>query len=52
MRMYDIIEKKRNGFTLSDEEIDFFVTGYVAGDIPDYQASALFMAIFFQGMDA
>lgn len=52
MRMYDIIEKKRDGFALSDEEIDFFVTGYVAGDIPDYQASALFMAIFFQGMDA
>ena len=52
MRMYDIIEKKREGAALTDEEIDFFVSGYVAGDIPDYQASALFMAIFFQGMDA
>ncbi len=50
--MYDIIEKKRDGAALADEEIDFFVSGYVAGDIPDYQASALFMAIFFQGMDA
>ncbi len=52
MRMYDIIEKKRDGLALSDEEIDFFVNGYVAGDIPDYQVSALFMAVFFQGMDA
>ena len=52
MRMYDIIEKKRDGAARADEEIDFFVSGYVAGDIPDYQASALFMAIFFQGMDA
>ena len=52
MRMYDIIEKKRDGGVLSDAEIDFFVHGYVAGEIPDYQMSALFMAIFFQGMDA
>ncbi len=50
MRMYDIIEGKRDGRELTDEEIDFFVKGYVAGDIPDYQASALCMAIFFKGM--
>ena len=52
MRMYDVIEKKRNGHELTDEEIDFFVSGYVAGDIPDYQASALCMAIFYEGMNA
>lgn len=52
MRMYDIIEKKRDGHELTDEEIDFFIDGYVAGDIPDYQASALCMAIFYQGMTA
>lgn len=52
MRMYDVIEKKRDGHELTDEEIDFFVNGYVAGDIPDYQAAALCMAIFYQGMNA
>ncbi len=52
MRMYDIIEKKRDGNALSNEEIDFFVHGFVAGRIPDYQMSALLMAIFFSGMDA
>ncbi|WP_199563134.1 MULTISPECIES: pyrimidine-nucleoside phosphorylase [unclassified Olsenella] len=50
MRMYDIIESKRDGHELTDEQIDFFVNGYVAGDIPDYQASALCMAIFYKGM--
>lgn len=50
MRMYDIIEKKRNGHVLSEEEIRFFVQGYTDGSIPDYQASALCMAIYFQGM--
>ncbi len=50
MRMYDIIKKKRDGYALSDEEIRFFVDGYVKGDIPDYQASALCMAIFYRGM--
>lgn len=50
MRMYDIISKKRDGNALSDEEIQFFVDGYVAGTIPDYQVSALLMAIYFQGM--
>lgn len=51
MRIYDVIMKKRNGGTLSDEEIAFFIDGYTAGRIPDYQASALLMAIWFKGMD-
>lgn len=51
MRMYDIIEKKRDGCVLSEEEINFFVNGYVGGEIPDYQVSALLMAIFFRGMN-
>lgn len=51
MRMYDIIMKKRNGGRLSPEEIHFFITGYTQGEIPDYQVSALMMAIYFQGMD-
>ena len=50
MRMYDIIMKKRNGGELSNEEIHFFVDGYTRGEIPDYQASALMMAIYFQKM--
>lgn len=50
MRIYDIILKKRNGGVLNKEEIQFFVKGYTAGEIPDYQASALMMAIFFNGM--
>ncbi len=50
MRMYDVIEKKRDGGELTDEEIDFFISGYVSGEIPDYQASALAMAIFYEGM--
>ncbi|WP_448983977.1 pyrimidine-nucleoside phosphorylase [Olsenella uli] len=50
MRMYDVIEHKRNGGELSDEEIRFFVDGYSSGEIPDYQASALCMAIYYQGM--
>ena len=49
--MYDIIKNKRDGGKLSKEEIDFFVKGYTAGEIPDYQASALCMAIYFRGMD-
>lgn len=50
MRMYDIIAKKRDGFELTKEEIDFVVHGYTKGDIPDYQVSSLLMAIYFQGM--
>jgi pyrimidine-nucleoside phosphorylase len=50
MRMVDVIEKKRDGHELSTEEIQFFIDGYTAGTIPDYQVSALTMAIFFQGM--
>lgn len=52
MRMYDIIHKKRNGGELSEKEIKFFVNGYTDGSIPDYQASALCMAIYFRGMSA
>lgn len=51
MRMYDLILKKRNGEELTKEEIDFFVQGYTNGEIPDYQASALLMAIFFNKMN-
>lgn len=51
MRMYDIIMKKRNGGKLTSEEIEFFVGGYTNGEIPDYQVSALMMAVYFQGMD-
>lgn len=50
MRMYDIIAKKRDGFELTKEELDFVVHGYTKGDIPDYQVSSLLMAIYFQGM--
>ncbi len=51
MRMYDIIIKKRNGEELTKEEIQFFIKGYTDESIPDYQASALLMAIYFQGMN-
>ncbi len=50
MRMYDIIMKKRNGGELTKEEIDFFVEGYTKGEIPDYQAAALMMAVYFRKM--
>ena len=50
MRMYDIIQRKRDNKELSGEEIQFFVEEYTAGNIPDYQAAALAMAIFFNGM--
>ena len=50
MRMYDIIMKKRNGGELTEEEINFLVQGYTKGEIPDYQVSALMMAIFFRHM--
>ena len=51
MRMYDIIQKKRDGHALTQEEIQWFIDGYIAGDIPDYQVAALCMAIYFQGMN-
>ncbi|WP_027632160.1 pyrimidine-nucleoside phosphorylase [Clostridium hydrogeniformans] len=52
MRMYDLILKKRNGKELTKEEISYFVEGYTKGEIPDYQVSALLMAIFFKGMNS
>lgn len=51
MRMYDIIMKKRNGNALTKEEIDFMIAGYTKGEIPDYQMSALMMAVYFSGMN-
>ncbi|MCI9436782.1 MAG: pyrimidine-nucleoside phosphorylase [Lachnospiraceae bacterium] len=50
MRMYDIIMKKRNGAELTEEEIQYFIEGYTKGEVPDYQVSALMMAIFFRKM--
>lgn len=50
MRMYDIIMKKRNGGELTEKEIRFFVDGYTRGEIPDYQVSALMMAVYFRKM--
>ncbi len=51
MRMTDVIQKKRDGGALSPEELSFFIQEYVAGRIPDYQAAALLMAIWYRGMD-
>lgn len=50
MNMVSIIQKKKDGLQLTAEEIKWFIDGYVAGDIPDYQVSALLMAIYFQGL--
>ncbi|MDD6207795.1 MAG: pyrimidine-nucleoside phosphorylase [Clostridiales bacterium] len=50
MRMVDLIDRKKNGKELTEEEIAYFIRGYVAGEIPDYQVSALLMAVCFQGM--
>jgi pyrimidine-nucleoside phosphorylase len=50
LRAVDIIQRKRDGEELTSEEIGFFILGYTRGEIPDYQASALAMAIFFKGM--
>ena len=52
MRMYDLILKKRNGAELTTEEINFFVDSYTKGSVPDYQVSALLMAIYFQKMNS
>lgn len=51
MRMYDLIMKKRNGGILTEEEIHFMIHGYTIGEIPDYQMSAMLMAIYFEGMN-
>lgn len=51
MRAYDVIKKKRDGYKLTAEEIKYFVDGYTSGEIPDYQAAAFCMAIYFSGMD-
>lgn len=51
MRMYDLIIKKRNGLELTKEEINYFVENYTKGNIPDYQASAFLMAIYFKKMN-
>ena len=50
MRMYDLITKKKHGEALTDAEITYMIDGYVKGDIPDYQMSAMLMAIWFKGM--
>lgn len=50
-RFVDLIQKKKNGETLTKEEIDFMITDYVAAKIPDYQMSAMLMAIYFNGME-
>ena len=50
MRMYDLISKKRNGGSLTAEEMTYLIEGYVKGEIPDYQMSAFLMAVYFQGM--
>ena len=52
MRMYDLITKKKHGGELTAEELRSMVEGYVAGEIPDYQMSAMLMAIWFSGMTA
>ena len=51
MRMYDVIKKKRDGLALTEQEIHFFIDGYVKGEIPDYQAAAFLMAVYYKGMN-
>lgn len=51
MRMYDLIKKKRNGGTLTDQEIAYMISGYTNGKIPDYQMSAMMMAMYYQGLN-
>ncbi|MCR4778792.1 MAG: pyrimidine-nucleoside phosphorylase [Lachnospiraceae bacterium] len=50
MRMYDLIQKKKDGLELTSEEIEFIIGGYTRGEIPDYQMSAFTMAVYFKGM--
>jgi len=50
MRMYDLIMKKRDGSELSTDEINYMISGFTSGEIPDYQMSALMMAVYFNGM--
>jgi len=50
MRVYDLIQKKRDGGELTADEISMLLSGYAAGEIPDYQMSAFLMAVFFRGM--
>ena len=50
MRVSDIIKKKRGGLELSRGELSYVIGGYLSGRVPDYQVSALLMAVFFQGM--
>ncbi|HJL70344.1 MAG TPA: thymidine phosphorylase, partial [Anaerolineales bacterium] len=52
MRAVDLITKKRDGGELSSAEIEWFVRGFTAGDVPDYQAAALAMALYFRGMNS
>ena len=52
MTPYEIISKKRDGQKLTSEEITYFINGYTCGNIPDYQMSALLMAIYLNGMSA
>ncbi len=51
MRPYDIIYKKRNGGTLTAEEIKFMINGLTSGEIPDYQIAAFMMAVYFKDMN-
>ena len=51
VRAVELIEKKRDGLSLTQKEIDFLIDGYVKGSIPDYQMSAFLMAVMFQGLD-
>ncbi len=51
MNVYELIKKKRDGYTLTPEEIEFLVSGYVTGTIPDYQFSAFLMSVYFAGMN-
>ena len=50
MNIIDIIEKKKKNIELSKDEVTYFINGYLSGEIADYQASALLMAIYFNGM--